>query len=87
MKELIDGYHQKQILPVLNIDAHEPFLKDFIPGYAEEGFPALERFAEESGFGLIQRDYGFRFVFYPNRGRDDTREWPQEDVPVDESNP
>lgn len=86
MKELIASYHQKKILPVLNIDAHEPFLKDFISDYTEEGFPALERFAEEAGFKVMQRDYGFRFVFYPNHGRDDTREWPLEDVPVDRTN-
>lgn len=83
MNELIKSYHQNKVIPVLNRDAHQGFLEDFIPDYSEEGFPALERFAESNGFKVVQKDYGFRFAFYPDTESEACCIWPSEDVPVE----
>jgi hypothetical protein len=83
MKELIISYHQKNIIPVLNQDTHQGFLVDYISGYLEEGFTAIERFAASSGFRVIKQDYRFRYAFYPSDVSDDSSNWPCENVPVD----
>lgn len=83
MDELINSYHQKNIIPVLNRDAHQMFMEDYIPNYSEDGFQALERFADAHGFKVLQKDYGFRFAFYPGDGSDADCGWPSEDVPVE----
>jgi hypothetical protein len=82
MNELIKSFHQMGIIPVLNRDAHQGFLEDSIPGYSAEGFAALERFAESNGFRVVQRDYNFRFAFYPGSVPSAYSDWPSQDVPV-----
>ncbi len=82
MNELILSYHQKNVIPVLNEDTHQGFLENYISGYVEEGFPAIERYAESNGFEVIKQDYGFRYAFYPANESDRSRKWPCEDVPV-----
>lgn len=83
MNELIKSYHMQNTIPVLNRDIHQGFLEDYICGYTEEGFPALERFAVSNGFIVTKLDYGFRFAFYPSDDLAEYSNWPHEDVPVE----
>ncbi len=83
MLELIKSYHQIKVIPVLNSDEHQDFLEDYIPGFSEEGFPALERFAKTNGFKVVEKDYGHRFAFYPGRDSESFCNWPSEDVIVE----
>lgn len=84
MRQLISGYHQQSLIPVLNRSAHGQILRDFVPGYDAEGPRAIEQFAEANGFILLQADYGFRFEFYPECGPDGCDGWNKVDVPVEE---
>lgn len=84
MKDLIISYHQNNIIPVLNEGTHQGFLEDYISGYSDEGFPAIERFAESNGFRVIKQDHDFRYAFYPANNSDGSRDWPCEDVPVND---
>ena len=72
---------------MFNRGAHSEILRDYIDGYADEGYAALERFSSEHGYRVLQEDYGFRYKFCPGTAPDDYEQWTKEDVPVENSTP